>query len=251
MNGSEGPPVRSRYGHDWAQDYDALYEQRDDLDMVSARLAELAGPGPALEFGLGTGRTALPLIARGVAVHGIEAAPEMVDVLRVKPGGDTVPVTLGDMAHAVAGGPDFAIVYCTFSTLFLLPDQAEQVACFANAARHLLPGGVFVIEAFVFDPDRWQRQQTVGVSRVEPGLVDLLVGRHDPVHQRITNQHVLVTESGVRLRPNTLRYAWPAELDLMAALAGLRLRARWADWTARPFTATDTGHVSVYERGPV
>jgi Methyltransferase domain len=243
MNGYDA----STYGQRIADVYDDVHPAHDEA-MIAA-LAGLAGSGPALELGIGTGRIALPLAARGVAVHGIDASPAMVDRMRAKPGGAAIPVTMGDFADVGAEGP-FSLVYVVFNTFFGLLSQEAQVRCFGNVARRLTQEGVFVIEAFVPDMTRFVRGQVVNASRVENDAVLLDVSRHDPVTQRVVSQQIVLTEGGVRLFPVQIRYAWPAELDLMARLAGLRLRHRWAGWHREPFTAASGMHVSVYERDP-
>jgi SAM-dependent methyltransferase len=230
----------------WAAVYDELHGHVDPSAAVE-RLCELAAGGPVLELGIGTGRVAIPLAARGVPVHGIDASEAMVQQLRAKPGGAAIPVTLGDFA-AVAVDGRYAVVYVVFSTIFGLLTQDAQVACFRNVAARLAPGGVFVVEAFVPDVVRFDRQQRVHVHRIEPGRVDASLSRHEPVAQRIISQHVTLTDGGVRLLPIELRYAWPSELDLMARLAGLRLRERCGDWQRGRFTETSSIHVSIYER---
>ena len=210
-------------------------------------LEELAGGGRALELGIGTGVVALPLAARGVEVHGIDSSAEMVARLREKPGGDAIPVTFGDFADAGAAG-EFSLVFVVYNTLFALPTQGEQVRCFRNAAARLRPGGAFVVEAFVPDPAQFTGGHGLRVLHSEPGRVGLKVSQHDPVGQKIKSQHVVITEAGARLFPVEVRYAWPSELDLMAQLAGLRLRHRWGDWRRGEFGAKSEKHVSVYER---
>jgi SAM-dependent methyltransferase len=237
----------STYGDRIALEYDALYGGMFDIEATVGTLAELAGKGPALELGVGTGRIALPLAARGVAVHGIDASEAMVAQLRAKPGGAEVPVTMGDFADAPVEG-EFSLVYVVFNTFFGLLVQDDQVRCFQNVARRLAPDGVFVIEAFVPDLTRFVRGQNTSTSRVELDRVVIDVSQHDPVNQRVMSQHVFITASGILMYPAQIRYAWPAELDLMARLAGLRLRHRWAGWRREPFTAASTGHVSVYQR---
>lgn len=234
-----------QYGRDWAAEYDELHAGMDPTSAVET-IASLAGDGPVLEFGIGTGRIALPLVERGLEVVGIDASPEMVEKLRDKPGGAEIPVEIGDFAE-VDVGAEFAVVVLAFNTLFALPDQEAQIACFRNAIRHLAPGGVFAIDAFVPDLGRFQRGQVVQTTGVADDVVHLEAGRHDPVEQRIRSSKILLSERGVRLLPVTVRYAWPAELDLMARLAGLRLRDRWDWWDQGPFTAASGRHVSVYE----
>jgi SAM-dependent methyltransferase len=210
-------------------------------------LEGLAGGGRVLELGIGTGLLALPLAARGVEVHGIDSSPEMVARLRAKPGGDRVPVTLGDFADAEAAG-EFSLVFVVYNTFFALGSQEEQVRCFGNVAARLAPGGAFVVEAFVPDPAQFTAGHGLRVLHSEAGRVGLKVSQHDPVGQKIKSQHVVITEGGARLFPVEVRYAWPSELDLMARLAGLRLRARWGGWRREEFGAKSEKHVSVYER---
>jgi len=210
------------YGDCWAEVYDELHAWLEPTAAVEF-LARLTGSGRALELAIGTGRIALPLSERGIAVEGVDASQAMVDRLRAKPGGKAIPVTIGDMAQVPVIGP-FRLVYLVFNSMFALLSQARQIRCFRNVARALEPGGMFVIECFVPD-DSWS----------------------DP-DQHITTQIVTLDESGMHLRPVTLRYAWPSELDLMATKAGLRLSERYADWTRRPFGPHSDGHVSVYQR---
>jgi SAM-dependent methyltransferase len=239
----------STYGDRLADVYDEWYAGLDP-GPAAATLAELAGGGPALELAIGTGRVALPLAARGVEVHGIDASEAMVARLREKPGGERIPVTMGDFADVGVEGR-FALIYVVFNTFFALLSQADQARCFANVADHLADGGVFVIEAFVPDLARFNRGQRVDATRVETDLVMLNVSLHDPVEQRVSSQHILLGPDGVRLQPVAIRYAFPAELDLMARLAGLGLRERWSGWEREPFTAASGQHVSVYARPPV
>jgi SAM-dependent methyltransferase len=210
-------------------------------------LEELAGGGRALELGIGTGVVALPLAARGVEVHGIDASKEMVAALRAKPGGEALSVSLGDFADVKVEG-EFALVYVVYNTLFALQTQEEQVRCFRNVAARLAPGGAFVIEAFVPDLSQLSAGQGVRLLHMTDERVGIRVFQHDPVRQKLKTRHVVFNESGTRLFPVEVRYAWPAELDLMAQLAGLRLRARWGDWRRGEFDAKSEKHVSVYER---
>ena len=235
------------YGERIADAYDALYEGRWDTDGAVDLLAGLAGAGPVLELGIGTGRLALPLAARGVDVRGIDVSERMVAKLREKPGGEKIPVVIGDFAEVGIEGP-FTLVYVAVNTFFGLLSQEEQVRCFRNVAARLTPGGAFVIEAFVPDPTRFSQGGNLETLRVETDVVTLVATRHDATNQTLDSQYVVLTEGGIRLYPAQLRYAWPSELDLMAQLAGLRLRERWASWQRAPFTASSTGHVSVYER---
>ncbi|NUR78599.1 MAG: class I SAM-dependent methyltransferase [Thermoleophilia bacterium] len=208
-------------------------------------LADLAGNGRALEFAIGTGRIALPLAARGVPVVGIDNSEAMVARLRAKPGGDDIDVAVGDFSTTRVPG-EFAVVYLVFNTIFNLVTQDAQVACFENAAAHLETGGVFVIETGVPGLQRLPPGQTIIPFRAEPEGISFDV--YDVVTQRASSQHFVYEEGRVKAFPVDFRYAWPAELDLMARIAGLRLRDRWAGWRREPFTAMSGSHVSVYEK---
>ncbi len=236
----------STYGERIADVYDEWYAEAAFLetDAAVAKLAELAGSGPALELAIGTGRVALPLGARGVEVHGIDASESMVAKLREKPGGAEIPVTIGDFADVAVDGT-YSLVYVVFNTFFALDSQDEQVRCFQNVAARLAPGGVFVIEAFVPEPEKYDGR--VGTSRIESNQVQIDVASVDRAEQRSRSQHIVLTEQGARFYPVSIRWAYPAELDLMARLAGLRLRDRWSSWDGQPFTKTSGKHVSVYE----
>ncbi len=216
------------------------------LDPTVDFLADLAGDGPALELAIGTGRVAVPLSQRGVPVTGIELSEPMVEQLRRKASGAEIPVTVGDMATArVQGG--FSLVYLAFNTLGNLRTQDEQVECFRNAARHLVPGGHFVIELWV-----------PGIRRFPPGQTAVpfeVTERHtgfdtyDMSTQQGTSHHYSREPDGTfRYTTSNFRYAWPAECDLMAQLAGLEPAGRWADWTRAPFTSESDSHISAYHR---
>ena len=233
------------YGNTWAPIYDDVHAHHDPTAAVDV-LAQLAGGGRALELGVGTGRIAIPLAARGVAVHGIDASHAMLDRLRNNPGGADVSLTLGDFTDVAVDG-EYALVFIVFSTLYGLLSQSAQVACIRNAAARLTPGGVFVVEGFVPDPARFDENQRMQVSSVEATRFEFDVARHDPVQQRVTSQHVIASPDGMRLFPREVRYVWPSELDLMAQLAGLRLRERWGDWRRSRFTGSG-GNISIYER---
>ena len=239
----------STYGERIASVYDAFVEPivGSSTEAAVAFLTELAGGGPALELGIGTGRVALPLAARGVRVEGIDASAAMVEQLRGKPGGAEMRVSLGDFAAVEVEGT-FRLIYVVFNTLFALLEQEEQVGCFRSVARHLAEDGAFVVEAFVPDPTLYDRSQRVSATRVEVDRVAFDAARIDLASQRITTQHVLIGREGITLLPVQLRYAWPSELDLMARLAGLELRERFAGWRREAFTSTSPGHVSVYGR---
>ncbi|HEY2332824.1 MAG TPA: methyltransferase domain-containing protein [Acidimicrobiales bacterium] len=237
------------FGEDVAARYDEGAGSRFDPEAIGRtvdRLAELAGGGRALELGIGTGRVALPLAERGVRVAGIELSPAMAARLRAKPGGPDIEVTIGDMATTRVAG-SFQLAYLVFNTIGNLTTQDEQVACFANAAAHLEPGGCFVIEVGV--PD---------LRYLPPGL-DAHVFSHSPgavgydhytdlVAQQAVSHHFVADGTNGREHAVPFRYVWPSELDLMARLAGLRHRDRWADWDRSPFTGESTSHVSVWEK---
>jgi SAM-dependent methyltransferase len=234
------------FRRDSAKIYDAV--PRGDEESAVAFLEALAGAGPALELAIGTGRIALPLAARGVHVDGIDLSPDMVARLREKPGGADIAVTMGDFADVPVEG-SYGLIYVVFNTLFNLLTQEQQVRCFCNVAAHLTADGAFVVEAFV--PTflaRLRDDQYVDAEAVEVDAVWLDVGRHDAVAQRLDETHVHLTRDGVHLYPIVTRYAWPAELDLMARIAGLRLKERWGGWGKEPFTGTSRAHVSVYGR---
>jgi SAM-dependent methyltransferase len=210
-------------------------------------LADLAAGGTVLELAIGTGRVALPLAARGLSVHGIDASEAMVAKLREKPDGDIIPVTIGDFADVGVDGR-FDLIFVVFNTLFNLTSQEDQVRCFHNVARHLTAGGVFVVEAFVPDIAGFVDGQAVRAEQVTADSAVLEASLHDPVAQTVLYQYIVITQDGVRLYPVPMRYAWPSEVDLMARLAGLELRGRWGGWDRSPFTASSSGHVSVYAR---
>lgn len=234
------------FGEEIAASYDD--DVRGDEDDTVAFFERLAAGGRVLELAIGTGRIGLPLSARGVQVDGIELSPAMVARLRVKPGGDLIPVTIGDMADVAVTGT-YRLIYVVYNTFFNLLTQDDQVRCFENVATHLDDEGSFAIEAFV--PSylyRLRNDQYVDAQSIDVGEVWLDVGRHDPVAQILDESHVSLSNAGVRVHPIVQRYAWPSELDLMARIAGLRLEARWGGWNGDPFTSTSERHVSVYVR---
>ena len=214
------------------------------LGPAVERLAELAGKGRALEFAIGTGRVAVPLWQRGVPVSGIEISPPMVAQLRAKAGEEEIPVVIGDMATTVVPGR-YELVYLVFNTISNLLTQAEQVACFRNAARHLGPGGRFVIELWVPELRRLPPGQEAVVWQSEPGYIGL--DTYDLLRQHVVSHHFNFDEGRqARLFRSQHRYIWPSELDLMAELAGFRLESRHADWAGSEFTAESRSHISVY-----
>jgi SAM-dependent methyltransferase len=237
----------STYGDRIAEFYDAWFHPPTDTQAAVDFLADLAKSGPALELAIGTGRIALPLAAKGVEVHGIDASEAMVAKLREKPGGTDVPVTMGDFADVGVEGR-FRLIFLVFNTLWALLTQEDQVRCVRNVAEHLTDDGVFVVEAFIPDPARFDRDQRFQTRKVETDRVFLDASTHDAEHQRVSAQIVVLEDGGgIRMFPVEIRYVWPSELDLMAQLAGLRLRERWGGWNREPF-AHAVWHVSVYER---
>jgi SAM-dependent methyltransferase len=212
------------------------------------RLAALAGAGPMLEFAIGTGRVAVPLAARGVRVAGIELSGPMIEQLRKKADEATIPVVLGDMASADAPPGNYTLVYLVFNTISNLLTQNEQVACFRNAARHLKPGGRFVIELWVPELRRLPPGQQATVWRCEPDYIGL--DTYDLLRQHVVSHHVHIDAAGqTTLFRSQHRYVWPSELDLMAQLAGFELEARDEDWSGTKFTAESRSHVSIYRLG--
>jgi SAM-dependent methyltransferase len=235
------------YGDRMADLYDELPTHPPDADAAVACLAALADGGPALELGIGTGRIALPLAGRDVAVTGVDASEAMVAKLREKPHGGRIPVTIGDFADVpVESHHRFSLIFVVYNTFFALCDADAQRRCFERVAGHLAPGGRFVIEAFVPDPGRFVRDQHIEVRHVGIDCVVLSASRHDGATQRVDSLLVRLADDDVRTWPVQLRYSYPSELDLMAELAGLRLEHRWGGWQREPFTGDSVKHVSVY-----
>ncbi|NOY55206.1 MAG: class I SAM-dependent methyltransferase [Actinobacteria bacterium] len=236
----------STYGDRIAGVYDDLYAQLDPGDAV-ALLSDLAGAGPVLELGIGTGRVALPLRARGVEVHGVDASTAMVARLREKPGGADIPVVIGDFADVPVEG-SFSLIYAAFNTFFALLTRDDQMRCFRQVANRLLPGGRFLIETFIPDLTRFDRGQRTYVTEIEPESVTLNVDLHDQANQLVRSQKIVLSKDSIDFFPVTIRYAYPAELDLMARLAGLDLEHRWEDWKRHAFTARSEQHLSIYRK---
>jgi trans-aconitate methyltransferase len=235
------------FGEDLAGIYDEIAQRGDEAETV-AFLEELARGGPALELAIGTGRIALPLAARGIRVDGIDISAAMVAKLREKPRGDRLNVTIGDFADVDVEG-EYRLIYVVFNTLFNLLTQDDQVRCFENVAGHLTDDGSFLVEAMVPNSFyRLQNDQYVETEAIGIDSVRLDVARHDPVNQLLEESHVTLSSKGVSLNPIVTRYAWPSELDLMARIAGLRLKGRWAGWKRQPFTSRSRRHVSAYGR---
>ena len=239
-------PVMS-FGDDAAESYDEFSRRGDEVATV-AFLEQLARGGPALELAIGTGRIALPLAAQGIQVAGIDFSPSMIAKLRAKPGGTQIAVTLGNFADVAVPGT-YRLIYVVFNTLFNLLTQDEQVRCFENVAAHLTEDGVFVIEGSVpTEFCRLRNNQYVDLEALAVDNVRLDVARYDPVTQVLEETHMTLSSRGTQLNPIITRCVWPAELDLMARIAGLRLKERWATWSREPFTSTSSNCISVYGR---
>ncbi len=242
------PVPEDHFGERVAERYDesvADMFEPEAVGPVADFLAELAGDGAALELGIGTGRIALPLAERGIRVQGIDLSEAMVERLRAKPGGDAVDVTIGDFATTTVDGT-FSLAYLIFNTINNLTTQDEQVACFQNVAAHLRPGGCFVIEVGVPDLQRLPPGETFRPLYVSPTKIGF--DEYDVVAQGLISHHYRVAEGALEVLSIPFRYVWPAELDLMARLAGMTLRERWAGWKREPFTSDSTKHVSVWEK---
>jgi SAM-dependent methyltransferase len=228
----------------FGEDVAARYDRSNTADPAMVEfLAGLAGSGRALELAIGTGRVAVPLAERGVSVAGIDDSPAMVERLHAKR--DDIEVAIGDMSTTRVPG-EFALLYLVFNTIFNLTTQDAQVACFENAAAHLASGGAFVIETGVPDLQMLPRGQTIVPFSVTPTHLGFDV--YDVVTQSFSSQHFLIDDGRVTANPVEFRYAWPAELDLMARIGGLRLRDRFEGWRGEPFTDLSRSHVSVYEK---
>jgi SAM-dependent methyltransferase len=235
--------VAARYDESSAEMFDPAV-----VDPAVDFLVALAGSGNALELGIGTGRIALPLAQRGVPVHGIELSNAMVARLRAKPGGEEIGVTIGDFSTTSVEGT-FTLAYLVFSTIGNLTTQAAQVACFRNVAAHLEPGGCFVIEVGIPQLQRLPPGETMRVfhaSQTHWGIDE-----YDVATQGLTSHHFQIVEGTLERESIPFRYVWPSELDLMAQLAGMRLRERWSGWKREPFTSDSRKHVSVWEKPTV
>ena len=217
---------------------------REAVEPAVDFLAALAGDGRALELGIGTGRIALPLAGRGVEVHGIDVSQAMVARLREKPGGEEIPVAIGDFATTRVDGA-FSLAYLVFNTINNLTTQAEQVACFRNVGAHLEPGGCFVIEVGVPELRRLPPGETMHVFDASEGHWG--IDEYDLVNQGLVSHHFSLVDGAIERVSMPFRYVWPSELDLMAELAGMRLRERWSGWKREPFTGESRKHVSVWE----
>jgi SAM-dependent methyltransferase len=239
------------YGNKIADIYDRMpYVAARPTDATVEFLVSIAGKRRVLELGIGTGRIAIPLAAKGFKVSGLDASEKMVEQMRAKPGGDGIPVVMGNFADVKIGGK-FSLIYVVFNTFFSLPTQDEQLRCFQRVAKHLTDDGVFVIEGFVPDLGRYDRGQRVGAIDMTAERVLFEVTQHDVSEQYIRSVQVDIREGEApRLYTVQLRYAAAAEFDLMARLAGMRLRARYGGWNREPFNLTSQSHVSLYELAP-
>jgi SAM-dependent methyltransferase len=215
------------------------------IDPVVDALAELAAGGSALEFGVGTGRIALPLRDRGIPVHGIDISPAMIGRLRAMPGAEEITATVGDFATTKAGG-DYRLVYLLRNTIENLTTQDEQVRCFINAADHLEPGGCFVIEVEVPPLQRLPPGETVRAFTLTPAHLGFDV--FDVATQGLVSHHYWLIDGQLEVFSAPFRFVWPSELDLMARLAGMTLRDRWSGWHREPFTTASTMHISVWQK---
>jgi SAM-dependent methyltransferase len=236
------------FGERIAESYDESSGEMFERDVVQPAvdlLADLAGSGRALELGIGTGRIALPLAQRGVPVHGIDMSRAMVARLRAKPGSDPIGVTIGDFATTRVDGT-FSVAYLVFNTIMNLTTQETQVACFRNVAAHLEPGGCFVIEVAIPDLRILPPGQTAVPFHVSP--TKWAFDAYDVATQAMSSNYIEVVDGRGEYTSIPFRYVWPAELDLMAQLAGLRLRERWAGWKREPFTSESRQHVSIWEK---
>jgi SAM-dependent methyltransferase len=231
------------YGDRIHKIFDDLFATYDP-DCIGV-LSQLTGSGPALELGIGTGRIALPLRASGVEVHGIDASEKMLDVLKRKTEADPIQVTLGDFSD-FSLDRRYPLIYVVFNTIYALTTQEDQIRCFYSVARHLTPGGKFVVEAFRPNQSRFVDDQTVRVLNIGESKVELEATEHDPVEQTIVSQRIYLDEEGIRLYPVKLRYIWASEMDLMARLTGFELAERWGSWQKTPYSSSSPKHISVY-----
>lgn len=237
--------TESTYGETIADQYDVMYPDVDGA-MID-RLHELSEGGKALELGIGTGRVSIPLIKRGVDVYGIDSSHAMVEKLRCKPIGENIPVKIGTFADFKMKDK-FDLAFVVFNTFYGLLTQEDQVSCFHSVERVLKPGGKFLIEAFVPDIGRFDRGQTIRAIEHSDNEVGLECSRHNAVTQTVTSKIVNIEETGIKLYPIKIRYAYPSEIDLMAQSAGLKLLNRWGGWHKERFTGSSNFHVSIYGR---
>ncbi|MEM7459688.1 MAG: class I SAM-dependent methyltransferase [Pseudomonadota bacterium] len=238
----------STFGDLNADEYDALHNPGTTDDCVNL-IADLAGHGDVLELAIGTGRVALPLVQQGLKISGFDASPQMLDILKHKPGGSDIPAWLADMASFDLE-QEFDFAFLVFNTLYNLTTQDEQVRCFQQVAKHLRPGGKFLVEAFMPNRETFENNQAVRTKHVDYDKVWLEAVQHDPVAQTLNYQRIRISQNGTELKPLPMRYVWPAELDLMARLAGLSSVAHWGGWHKQPLNRDSAFYVALYERDP-
>ena len=236
----------STFGELNAEEYDALHDP-GTTDACVDLISELAGTGEVLELAIGTGRIALPLAARGLNISGFDASAEMLKILSDKPGGSDIQTWVADMTRFELDRK-FDFAFLVFNTLYNVTTQQGQLACFKRVADHLRPGGRFLVEAFMPNREQFANNQAVRTKRVSFDSVWLEAVQHDPVAQTLNYQRIRITENGTQLKPLPMRYVWPAELDLMAELAGLRPVAHWGGWQKQALNASSDLYVIVYEK---
>lgn len=234
------------FGELYAQEYDALHNPGTTEDCVNL-IADLAHDRSILELAIGSGRIALPLKARGIDVCGFDASPDMLELLKQKPGGDEIETWVADMAD-FSVDRRFGFAYLIFNTLYNLTTQDAQVKCFQCVADQLEPGGQFLVEAFMPNRERFQDNQAVRTKHVSMNTAWLEAAQHNPVTQTIDYQRIRITDEGTRLMPLAMRYVWPSELDLMAALAGFEPVVKWGGWHKQPLTPSSDMYVALYAR---
>ncbi|GHE44541.1 class I SAM-dependent methyltransferase [Streptomyces vinaceus] len=233
------------YGPRWKSVYDEIDWPQPEgaVDFLAKRV----GGGRALELAIGTGRVALPLAQRGVPLDGLDASPEIVDVMRTKPGGESIEVSIGNIADFTSERR-YSLIFLLLNSLYALQTQEEQIQCFESVAAHLEPGGLFVVETFVPDPTRFRFNGRAHVYDVGLDHVRIEADTFDRATQHIKENHVEIREEGIKLYPAFLRYTWPSELDLMARIAGLELSERWGDWGNVPYDTYSENHIGVYRK---
>lgn len=236
----------STFGDLNADEYDALHNPGTTDDCVNL-IADLAGNGDVLELAIGTGRVALPLAQRGLKISGFDASPQMLDILKDKPGGSDIPNWLADMASFDLE-QEFDFAFLIFNTLYNLTTQGEQVRCLQHVAKHLRPGGKFLVEAFMPNRETFENNQAVRTKHVDYDKVWLEAVQHDPIAQTLNYQRIRISQQGTELKPLPMRYVWPAELDLMARLAGLAPISHWGGWHKQPLSAASEMYVILYEK---
>jgi hypothetical protein len=238
------------YGDAVAEHYDDFYADAFDTADAVDCLAQLAGAGPVYELGIGTGLVALPLLERGLKVHGTEGSEAMLAKLRAKPRGAEIPVTIGDFCEVLAGGP-FSLAFVTFNTIFAVASTSAQIACFEKVSEQLESSGRFVVETFVLHTRDFHHGQAIEIRSMSADRVELQLAAYDEAQQRLKRVFLNVLDGKVALHVANDTYATPREFDLMARMAGLTLEHRWSDWKKSPFTSQSRKHVSVYVKLPV